>query len=127
MTFERWQQVRKVLYPALKLQPEERVSFVAEACADDTFLQSQVASLIGYYETGAIVHLRTPESLRMRRKALPPAAPHAAIDPVIPRLKWFDGYDETTSFHGRLSSNIPLVIGGVIATALIAALFILRR
>ena len=116
MTFERWQQVRKVLYPALELEPGERVSFVAEACADDTILQSEVASLIGYHETGAIVRVRAPK-----------AAAERPIEPVIPRLKWFDGYDQTSSLQGRLSSNIPLVIGGVIATALIAVLFILRK
>jgi hypothetical protein len=54
MTFERWQQVRTVLYPALKLEPEERVAYVEEACAEDRFLQSQVASLIGYHETGLL-------------------------------------------------------------------------
>jgi hypothetical protein len=123
MTFERWQQVRTVLYQALKLEPEERVAFVEEACAEDRFLQRQVASLIGYHETGAIVRLRTPDHLRLR----PKPERQLVLEPAIARLAWLDGYDEARPFRDRVFSNLPLVIGSVLAAALIAVLLFLRH
>lgn len=126
MTFERWQQVRTVLYPALKLEPEERVAFVEEACAEDRFLQSQVASLIGYHETGSIVRLRTPDHLRLIPMTPKPKR-QLVLEPAIVRLAWLDGYDEARPFRERVLSNLPLVIGSVLAAALIAVLLFIRH
>jgi hypothetical protein len=123
MTFERWQQVKTVLYPALRLEPEQRVAFVAEACAEDKFLRSQVASLIGYHETGVIVRLRTPDHLR----AGPKPERQLVLEPAIARLAWLDAYDEARPFRDRVLSNLPLVIGTVLAAALIAVLLFLRH
>jgi len=119
MTFERWQLVKTVLYPALKLAPEQRVIFVSEACAEDKFLESQVASLIGYHETGTVVRLRTPRHLLIQMKP----RIFQEVEHATPLLTWFDRYDQGSSFRNRL----PVVIGTILAAALIAVLLILRR
>ena len=46
MTPERWQQVKQILQSALERNPAERAAFLAEACADDSALRSEVESLI---------------------------------------------------------------------------------
>ena len=117
MTFERWQLVKTVLYPALKLAPEQRVTFVSEACAEDKFLESQVASLIGYHETGTVVRLRTPGHLLIQTKP----RTFQEVEHATPLLTWFDRYDQS-SFRNRL----PVIIGTILAAALVAVLLILR-
>jgi hypothetical protein len=126
MTFERWQQVRTVLYPALKLEAAQRVAFVEQACAEDTFLHTQVSSLIGYHETGAILRLQTPDHLRLKPKPKPEPEPELVLEPAMVRLAWLDGYDEARPFRDRVLSNLPLVIGSLLAAALIAFLLVLR-
>ncbi len=46
MTPEQWQRVRDVLAEALALKPEERPSFLAEACGSDLTLRREVETLL---------------------------------------------------------------------------------
>src|SRR6185295_1388994 len=50
MTPERWQQVKAIFNSALEYRPDERESFLSQACADDTGLRSEVESLIASHE-----------------------------------------------------------------------------
>src|SRR6266705_4776765 len=47
---ERWQQIKVLLQSALEREPAQRSAFLAEACADDESLRSDVESFIGSYE-----------------------------------------------------------------------------
>src|SRR6266571_3341638 len=47
---ERWQQIKTLLQAALEREPDQRAAFLAEACADDESLRSDVESFIGSYE-----------------------------------------------------------------------------
>src|SRR5438552_6331182 len=47
---ERWQQIKILLQSALEREPGQRAAFLAEACADDESLRSDVESFIGSYE-----------------------------------------------------------------------------
>src|SRR6266550_1736592 len=47
---ERWQQIKILLQSALEREPNQRAAFLAEACADDESLRSDVESFIGSYE-----------------------------------------------------------------------------
>jgi eukaryotic-like serine/threonine-protein kinase len=49
MTPERWQQVKAVFQSALDREPRERALFLAQACADDPHLRSEVEALISSY------------------------------------------------------------------------------
>ncbi|HKE60190.1 MAG TPA: protein kinase [Pyrinomonadaceae bacterium] len=56
MTPERWQQVKQIFNSAIKYAPNERDSFLTEACANDTILRSEVESLIASHEkTGSFI------------------------------------------------------------------------
>jgi eukaryotic-like serine/threonine-protein kinase len=46
MTPERWQQVKQILQSALERNATERSAFLAQACADDPVLRSEVESLL---------------------------------------------------------------------------------
>src|SRR5437870_2987388 len=46
MTSERWEQVGKLYQAALRLQPDERETFLDDACGDDTALRREVESLL---------------------------------------------------------------------------------
>src|SRR5213593_477288 len=46
MNPERWQQVDKLFHSALDRTPEERATFLDEACADDEALRQQVEALL---------------------------------------------------------------------------------
>src|SRR5215510_9279716 len=50
MTPERWQQVKQILQSALERKPAERSAFVANACAGDPLLRSEVESLISAHD-----------------------------------------------------------------------------
>jgi len=50
MNAERWQQIKVLLQSVLAREPNQRAAFLAEACADDESLRSDVASFIGSYE-----------------------------------------------------------------------------
>jgi serine/threonine protein kinase/Tol biopolymer transport system component len=50
MTPERWQQVKAIFNSALEYLPEERDSFLSQACSGDTNLRSEVESLIASHE-----------------------------------------------------------------------------
>ncbi len=45
---ERWKQVEQLYHAALEREPDSRVAFLDEACADDEELRREVASLLGY-------------------------------------------------------------------------------
>jgi eukaryotic-like serine/threonine-protein kinase len=57
MSPERWQQVESILQAALDLNPEERDSFLVEACKDDLDLKRDVQSLLSKRS-----HLEKPAS-----------------------------------------------------------------
>ena len=46
MTPERWQQIEQVLQAALDHAPQERASFLNEACSGDEQLQHEASSLV---------------------------------------------------------------------------------
>ena len=46
MTPERWQQIKRLCELALEREPEARAAFLAEACAADSRLRTQVESLL---------------------------------------------------------------------------------
>lgn len=50
MTPERWQKVEAVLQEALDRPPQDRASYLDEACEGDADLKQQAASLIGAYD-----------------------------------------------------------------------------
>jgi eukaryotic-like serine/threonine-protein kinase len=45
---ERWRQIEELYHAALERAPEERVAFLAEACADDPDLRHEVKELLRY-------------------------------------------------------------------------------
>jgi Tol biopolymer transport system component len=56
MTPERWQQVKAIFNSAIKYRPDERDVFLADACAGDNHLRSEVESLITSHEkTGSFI------------------------------------------------------------------------
>jgi serine/threonine protein kinase/sugar lactone lactonase YvrE len=52
MTPERWQQIDSLFQAALELPPEQRDSFIAEACGGDDALRSHVEALLASDERG---------------------------------------------------------------------------
>jgi len=50
MTPERWQQVEEVLQAALDRPPQDRASFLEEACAGDDELKDEATSLVSAYD-----------------------------------------------------------------------------
>ena len=50
MTPERWQQVKEIFNSAINYRPEERSSFISQACSGDEDLRSEVESLIESHE-----------------------------------------------------------------------------
>src|SRR5215813_13776781 len=50
MTPERWQQVKAIFNSAIGYEPEERRSFISQACSGDEQLRSEVESLIASHE-----------------------------------------------------------------------------
>jgi serine/threonine protein kinase/Tol biopolymer transport system component len=50
MTPERWQQVKAIFNSAIQYLPEERESFLSQACSGDAGLRSEVESLIASHE-----------------------------------------------------------------------------
>lgn len=50
MTPERWQQVKEIFNSAIMYRPDERSSFIAQACSGDQDLRSEVESLIASHE-----------------------------------------------------------------------------
>jgi eukaryotic-like serine/threonine-protein kinase len=50
MTPERWQQVKEIFNSAISHRPEERGSFISQACSGDDALRSEVESLIASHE-----------------------------------------------------------------------------
>lgn len=50
MTPERWQQVKQIFNSAINYRPEERDSFLSEACSGDAGLRKEVESLIASHE-----------------------------------------------------------------------------
>ena len=50
MTPERWQQVKEIFNSALNYRPEERGSFLSQACSGDDNLRREVESLIASHE-----------------------------------------------------------------------------
>jgi serine/threonine protein kinase/tetratricopeptide (TPR) repeat protein len=47
---ERWRQVKEIFHSALELAPERRATFLAEACAGQNSLRTEVESLISLHE-----------------------------------------------------------------------------
>src|ERR1051325_10737667 len=50
MTPERWQQVKEIFNSAIAYRPEERSSFISQACSGDEALRNEVESLIASHE-----------------------------------------------------------------------------
>jgi hypothetical protein len=58
---ERWERIDELLQSALARTPGERSAFLAQACADDELLRSEVESLIASHDE-ASNFLETPMS-----------------------------------------------------------------
>jgi WD40 repeat protein len=50
MTDARWEQIKTLVYEALRLEPAQRAGFVASACAGDVELRDEVSSLLAMDE-----------------------------------------------------------------------------
>lgn len=59
MTGQRWQQIKTIIEQAIDLTPEQRKSFLNEACKDDLLLRKEVEALLDY-ESKAEGFLHTP-------------------------------------------------------------------
>src|SRR5262245_50445927 len=59
MTPERWQQVKDILYTALERTPEQRATFLDDACRGDQALRGEIEALIASYQR-AESFLETP-------------------------------------------------------------------
>jgi serine/threonine protein kinase len=60
MTVKRWQDVKDLLHRAMQLAPEQRASFLDEACSSDTALRAEVESLLLADEGVRSSFLQTP-------------------------------------------------------------------
>ena len=58
MTPERWARVDRLYHEALTLDPSERETFLADACAGDDRLRSEIESLLAH--DGGAAFLSTP-------------------------------------------------------------------
>ena len=58
---ERWQRIDQLFHSALELEPNRRAAFLAQECADDVSLRSEVESLIASHEQ-AHDFIETPAS-----------------------------------------------------------------
>ncbi len=75
MTADGWERVKEIVADALEREPAYRADFVHDACAGDTVLERQVASLLGV-ENRAERFLATPVLLEPEiRDAVAPIAP----------------------------------------------------
>ena len=72
MTPERWQQVKEIFNSAINYRPDERSSFISNACSGDEELRNQVESLIASHEeSGSFIDkpaFEAAASLLMREK-----------------------------------------------------------
>src|SRR5262245_36934272 len=59
MTTERWQQVKDILYAALERTPEQRATFLDDACQGDQTLRGEIEALIASYQRAESL-LETP-------------------------------------------------------------------
>jgi hypothetical protein len=50
MTPERWEQISRLFHAALALSAQQRHDFIAEACAGDEELSTEIESLISAHE-----------------------------------------------------------------------------
>src|SRR4051794_19717771 len=50
MPHDNWERVREIFHSALSCEPEERQSFVNEACGKDESLRAEVESLLSSYD-----------------------------------------------------------------------------
>src|SRR5262249_7606277 len=57
MTPERWQQIKVVLEDALKLKPQQRSGFLAQACSDDPALRQEVESFLALEDAATFAPL----------------------------------------------------------------------
>jgi eukaryotic-like serine/threonine-protein kinase len=89
---ERWHKVKELLASALELEPEERASFLKQACGDDEELGSEVESLLSSHEPGDSF-METP--------AVGATAKSLVGEPVEPLIGQYIGPYEIISELGR--------------------------
>src|SRR5512138_281559 len=51
MTPERWEQIDRLFHAAIEVEPGDRAAFLADACADDEALRTEVESLLSAHTT----------------------------------------------------------------------------
>lgn len=90
MTEERWQRVQDLLKQALDHRPEERASFVADACGDDADLRREVESLLGHDEQAAAGFLEPTVTADPEDAAM--AGPRAQDEDPLPPSDFIPGY-----------------------------------
>lgn len=59
----RWERIKDLLEAAVELAPERRRSFLAEACADDPSLRSEVEDLLEHHQAGSFLENSPAEFL----------------------------------------------------------------
>ena len=107
MTFERWQQLREILYPAFALTPETRADYLAEACADDRYLRAQIESLLRYQETGEVIMAPSPPRPAPPVRAAPEPPAGFVSRPTRGgehQLKWLSDYAQQGSLPRRIAA-----------------------
>lgn len=70
MDSERWRQVEEILHSVLDLEPQQRDSFLSQACAGDQGLESEVRSLLSVEPKGGNFMIRPAMELAARALAL---------------------------------------------------------
>src|SRR5215469_14528087 len=60
MTSEQWQQVKRVLYEATQVPPQDRPAFLEDACAGDLLVRREVESLLASDSEVRSSFLRSP-------------------------------------------------------------------
>ncbi len=64
MTGERWERVKELLHQAMQLAPDERATFLEEACSSDNALRAEVESLLLANEAVRSNFLESPQALK---------------------------------------------------------------
>ena len=78
MEHERWKQIEQLYHAALEREPNTREGFLAQACAGDSDLRSEVEELLGYDgATGSFIqgNALAFEARRMKPEELSQTAP----------------------------------------------------
>jgi eukaryotic-like serine/threonine-protein kinase len=90
MNRERWHQLKEIFHSALERAPEERASFLNQACGDDEALRSEVESLISSHDQASdsieIMAAEAATKMLAADRANPIAGKHIGRYQVLSRI-----------------------------------------